>query len=143
MSVYIPAELRRQVRKIFVDRCAYCQTAEELTAVTFEVEHIIPRVAGGKTSLENLCLACPTCNRYKAHRQSATDPVTNEQVPLFHPNHQQWKDHFTWDNDMTDVIGLTPVGRATIAALRMNRQQLTRLRGMWIKLGKHPPETIE
>lgn len=65
MSAYIPVELQRKIRTSFADCCAYCRTAEVLTATTFEFEHILPRKAGGKTVLENLCLACPSCNRYK------------------------------------------------------------------------------
>src|SRR4029434_6530046 len=63
MSLYVPAALRRHIRARFLDRCAYCLTAEALIAATFEIEHIIPRSAGGETIFDNLCLACPTCNR--------------------------------------------------------------------------------
>lgn len=106
---------------------------------TFEFEHIIPRSAGGETVFENLCLACPSCNRYKATRQTAVDPITGETVSLFHPQRQLWEEHFSWNNDATEIIGLTPVGRATISALKMNRPQLIRVRGMWVKMGEHPP----
>jgi hypothetical protein len=36
VSVYVPADLQRAVRAKFANCCAYCHTAEELTAVTFE-----------------------------------------------------------------------------------------------------------
>jgi hypothetical protein len=45
MSVYIPAELRRQVREQFANCCAYCHTAEELTVAVFEIDHILPVAA--------------------------------------------------------------------------------------------------
>ena len=134
MSIYISANLRRQIRSRFSDRCAYCQTPEALTVTTFEVEHIIPRSADGKTILENLCLACPSCNRHKAHHQTGIDPVIEEIVPLFHPYVQEWKEHFAWSEDGIEVIGLTATGRATIAMLKMNRPQLIRARQMWIKM---------
>ena len=70
--------------------CAYCHTAEDLTIVVFEFEHIVPRVLGGETILDNLCLACPTCNRFKADRTAAPDPATGEGVPLFHPQRDGW-----------------------------------------------------
>ena len=139
MSAYIPAALRRQIRARFAHHCAYCQTGESLTVAIFEIEHITPRSAGGETAFANLCLACPTCNRYKADRQTAVTPRSAQEVPLFHPQQQQWEDHFTWNEDLTAIIGLTPTGQATIEALRMNRPQLTRLRRMWVKLGEHPP----
>ncbi len=70
MSAYLPADLRRQVRAHFANCCAYCRTAEELTVAIFEFEHITPRSAGGETIFENICFACPTCNRYKASTHS-------------------------------------------------------------------------
>lgn len=140
MSHYIPVALRRQIRQYFVECCAYCKTAESLTVAIFEVEHIVPRSAGGATIFDNLCLACPTCNRYKATRQSVEDPVTQQLVPLFHPQEDDWYEHFSWGSDATEIVGRTPTGRATIAALRMNRTQLVRVRRMWVAMGEHPPE---
>lgn len=134
MSIYIPANLKREVRQRFADRCAYCRTPEALTVVVFELEHIVPRAAGGETVLENLCLACPSCNRYKACHQTGIDPLTEEAVSLFHPHFQEWKDHFAWSGDGAEIIGLTSTGRATVAMLKMNRTQLIRARRMWIKM---------
>lgn len=139
MSSYIPVRLQRQVREIFADCCAYYRTAKALIIAIFEFEHIVPISAGGETVLENPCFACPTCNRYKATRQTAVDPTTGRVVSLFHPQLQTWKDHFAWNKDATEIIGLTSVGRATISALKMNRSQLTRVHQMWVKLGVHPP----
>jgi hypothetical protein len=142
VSAYVPVALRRQIRERFAHRCAYCQTVEALTVTIFEIEHIIPRRAGGETVFENLCLACPTCNRYKADRQTATSPLLGQPVPLFHPQQQQWEEHFAWNADATEILGLTPTGQATIEALRMNRPQLIRLRRMWGKMGEHPPQIV-
>ncbi|MFM6133733.1 MAG: HNH endonuclease [Sphaerospermopsis kisseleviana] len=125
MSVYISVELQEKIRHRFADCCAYCRTAEYLTVTTFEFEHIIPRSAGGETVSENLCLACPSCNRYKATRQTAIDPNTQEEVKLFHPQKQTWIEHFAWNENATEIVGLTAVGKATISALKMN--------------GEHPP----
>ncbi|MGH1393152.1 MAG: HNH endonuclease [Trichormus sp.] len=139
MSVYISVELQRKIRAKFADCCAYCRTAEYLTVSTFEFEHILPISAGGKTSFENLCLSCPSCNRYKASRQTALDRETQQEVFLFHPQQQLWSEHFAWSEDVTEITPLTSVGRATIDALKMNRSQLIRVRKMWVKLGEHPP----
>jgi hypothetical protein len=110
-----------------------------LTAVIFEFEHIIPRAAGGETVVENICLSCPTCNRYKSDAEFARDPVTQKDVGLFHPYQHAWADHFAWGEGGTEVIGLTAVGRATIAALKMNRPAMIRVRKMWVVMGEHPP----
>jgi hypothetical protein len=139
MSAHVPTALKRLVRERFSNRCAYCQTAESFTATHFEIEHIIPRAAGGETALANLCLSCPMCNRYKSATSSAVDPTTQTNVPLFHPQIQRWIEHFAWSIDGTEIIGLSPTGRATIAALRMNRPAMTRVRRMWFVLAEHPP----
>jgi hypothetical protein len=117
----------------------YCRTAEFLTAMTFEFEHIQPLVASGKTVFENLCFACPSCNRHKSDRQVVIDPESSEAVALFHPQQQVWTEHFAWSESGWELMGLTAVGRATIAVLQMNRPALVRARAMWVKLGEHPP----
>lgn len=142
VSVYVPAALRRQVRARFANRCAYCQTAEALTVAIFEIEHIIPRRAGGETVFANLCLACLTCNRYKADRQTVITPLLAQPVLLFHPQQQLWEEHFAWNADATEILGLTATGQATIEALRMNRPPLVRLRRMWVTMGEHPPQMV-
>lgn len=108
-------------------------------AATFEVEHILPRASGGQTIVANLCLACPTCNRCKADRVEATDPDTRQRVSLYRPQEELWSAHFAWNDDATEIIASTATGRATIAALRMNRPSLVRLRRMWVAMGEHPP----
>ncbi len=138
MSLYIPSDLRREVREYFGGYCGYCHSPEILMAVTFELEHIVPVSAGGMTAFENLALACPTCNRHKASRQSAPDPATGEAVSLFHPQQQAWDEHFAWIDGGAQLIGLTPTGRVTIETLRMNRLVLVHVRRLWIQLGEHP-----
>jgi hypothetical protein len=139
-STPIPVALRAQVREIDSKLCAYCHTPEALTVATFEVDHIVPVSQGGETSLDNLCLSCPSCNRHKGARQAVSDPETGESVPLYHPRHQVWTEHFAWSDDSTRLAGLTVVGRTTIEALQFNRPQMTRLRGLWITLELFPPK---
>lgn len=139
MSNYLPVVLRQQVRRHFRERCAYCQTREALTASIFEIDHIMPLAVGGETQFANLCLACPACNRYKGIHQQALDPLTSKPVSLFHPQRDNWSDHFAWSPDGIAVQGLTACGRATVATLRMNRDQMVRVRRMWVAMGEHPP----
>ena len=140
MSAYVSAALRRRVSEYFAHCCAYCRTAQNLTVAIFEFEHILPQSAGGDTIFENICFACPTCNRYKADRTSAIDPDTQLEVALFHPHRDTWQEHFVWNENATELVGLSATGRATIAALRMNRSQLIRVRRMWVAMEEHPPE---
>jgi HNH endonuclease len=139
MSAYIPTELHRQVAELARGFCAYCRSAERMMGVTFEIDHITPKSSGGLTMLDNLCFACPMCNRYKTKRLLAIDPITQEAVALFHPVREVWNDHFKWIENGSQLLGLTPTGRATIVALRMNRDAIVQLRQYWIALGVHPP----
>jgi hypothetical protein len=49
---------------------------------------------------------------------AAIDPVERIIVPLFNPRLQHWSHHFQLVG--VRIVGLTPVGRATIALLRLN-----------------------
>lgn len=139
MSIYVPVAIQRQVRAKFGDRCAYCRTAEFLTATTFEFEHIVPLSAGGQTIFENVCLSCPMCNRYKSDSFTAIDPLSKMECLLFDPQKQTWTEHFAWSENGSEIIGLTPVGRATVVALNMNRSAMIRVRKMWAAMREHPP----
>ena len=68
------------------------------------------------------------------------DPITLASVPVFHPQSQHWTEHFGWNEDATEVVGLTPVGRATINTLKMNRPAMIRVRRMWLAMAEHPPQ---
>lgn len=108
---------------------------QSLQGATFYIEHILPQSAGGTNDLDNLALACPSCNLAKSNRLRVVDPETQETVPLFNPREQRWSEHFAWDQDW-QVIGLTPTGRATILALVLNhsRRLLIREAEEWFNL---------
>ena len=76
--------------------------------------------------MDNLALACVSCLLRKGDRFHATDPGTGETVPLFSPRQDQWETHFKWRG--TEIIALTAVGRATIAALDLNRPLIRAIR---------------
>ena len=135
----ITPALRRAVAERSGYRCSYCQTAERLTGSQLTVDHIIPESLGGQTTLDNLCLACWECNLLKHDRIVATDPESGTTVRLFNPNAQLWHEHFTWHMAGILVIGLTPTGRATVNALRLNRPVLVSARRLWVQIGGHPP----
>lgn len=143
MAEYIPAEIRRQVLEDAGYRCGYCQSDQGLTGMSLSIEHIIPTARGGKTSLDNLWLSCRACNEFKGARVDGEDPDNGERVPLFNPRTQYWGDHFAWREDGTIVIGLTPIGRATVATLQLNRFLLVRARRRWVAAGWHPPGVDE
>ena len=89
--------------------------------------------------LRNLALSCQGCNSYKHDKVTGRDPVTEQMVPLFHPRRHKWRDHFAWSDDCTRIHGLTPIGRATVITLKMNRTELINLRRALVAILKHPP----
>lgn len=119
-------------------RCEYCQCPAFVSPFTFQVDHIFPFDKGGKTELKNLALSCG-CNSFKANRTHARAPKTGKLVLLYHPRSQQWSEHFVCSDNAMQVIGRTPTGRATVAALQMNRYELLNLRELLIGADKHPP----
>lgn len=137
---YISSALRQAVVERAGHRCCYCQTAEDVTGTLFTIDHIIPESLGGSTTVENLCLACWSCNLIKRDRIVATDPETGATVRIFNPNSQKWHDHFVWQREGLLIGGLTSIGRATINAIRLNRPELINARRLWIKIGGHPPQ---
>ena len=133
------AAQRAEVERRTSGYCEYCRSPVKYGVQPFECEHIIPLSRGGETKLDNLAYACGGCNRIKATRTSGTDPDSGRSVSLFHPRQQRWEDHFAWDHDFTQVIGLTATGRATIATLRLNRPGVVNLRKVLLIAGEHPP----
>jgi hypothetical protein len=127
VSEYIPIALRKRVHSHFLESCGYCKTQEYLTVVTFEVEHIVPRSLGGATEFDNLCLACPSCNRFKSNRVQGVSE-DGQECRLFHPHKDLWLEHFDWSVNGTLIVGLTEIGHATIQLLRMNRPALIEVR---------------
>lgn len=99
----------------------------------------MPLAVGGSSELDNLALACQGCNNHKFTKTEAVDPVTGVAVRLVHPRKDRWDDHFIWSHDFRYVLGRTPVGRATVEALKLNRRRLINLRRALYEAGEHPP----
>ena len=139
MPAYVSEALRARVAAADHQRCAYCLSSEGITGLPLTIDHIQPISLGGETVFDNLCLACRTCNEFKASHNASIDPLTGEDVPLFHARHEQWHDQFAWSVDGSRVDGLTPVGRATVVTLRMNNAVVVAARSRWVLAGWHPP----
>jgi len=137
---YIPAQLRRLVIERAASRCEYCLLSQEGQEATFHIDHVFPTSFGGETIAGNLALACVSCSLRKAARQSVVDPQTGSEVPLYNPRRDDWNDHFDWEDEY--IEGKTLTGRATVAALNMNRLLAIAIRRAEIKLGRHPPPSI-
>lgn len=142
-KVYIPVDRQRAVIERAESRCEYCQSLADYTTESFAVEHVMPRSRGGSSELDNLAFSCSGCNGHKYNKTEATDPADGKTIPLFNPRKQKWQLHFGWSDDYTQVIGLTPTGRATVETLRLNRQGLINIRRLLYLIGQHPPKSSE
>ena len=78
-------------------------------------DHVTPVNAGGKTLLENLALACVSCSLRKGARRL----------------------HFRWNG--VRLVGISPTGRATVSALKLNRAVAQAIRQEEAERHRHPP----
>ena len=138
---HVPPDLRRLVSERASGCCEYCCSQEKYAPQRFSIEHIKPRALGGPTIESNLAFSCQGCNSHKAERIRAPDPLTGLESPLFNPREQASGEHFVWSDDYTLVEGLTPTGRATVVALKLNREGLVNIRWALYSILEHPPAT--
>ena len=141
-SAFVPKALRAKIAEQAHHRCGYCLTAETIVGTPMEIDHLVPESLGGLTVEDNLWLACSLCNDHKGDRIAALDPLTDEIVRLFDPRHEVWPEHFAWNATSDRIVGLTPVGRATVVALNLNRPSLVKARRAWVTVGWHPPQDL-
>jgi hypothetical protein len=134
----MPHELYPQVAIRARHHCEYCRAPEEFHSTEFEVEHIQPQSLGGDDSLENLALACRSCNVRKLQATRALDPMTGTFVQLFNPRLHIWAQHFTFIRETGQIFGRTPTGRATVRRLDLNRSHVLRARRRWVMSGWLP-----
>jgi hypothetical protein len=138
-SEYVPVALKKLVFDRAKGMCEYCRSLAKFAIDPLVMDHIQPVSRGGQTIAENLALSCQTCNNCKYTKTEAPDPVTGQAVPLFHPRQMVWQEHFTWNEDATQMLGITPTGRATIALLQTNREGVMNMRRVLGIMGDHPP----
>lgn len=117
-----PTPISSALRQLVFDRaqgkCEYCLVHQNFSIYTHEVDHVIAQKHGGQTSADNLALACLSCNRHKGSDLTTFDPATGKLVTLFNPRQQGWNLHFKLESAY--IIGITPIGRATVFLLMLN-----------------------
>ncbi|MEO0043977.1 MAG: hypothetical protein RL329_3425 [Bacteroidota bacterium] len=119
--------------------CEYCQMPQDFVPDAYELEHIIPLVQNGTNELENIAYSCGGCNGRKRAKMTAIDPITLEIVRLYHPRNDNWEEHFQWRENFSIIEGISPIGRATVDALLLNRLGCVNLRTVLTPFGQHPP----
>ncbi len=138
-KIHVPLSLQRAVIERAKGYCEYCQLPASFSPASFNFEHIIPLAKQGLTSLENLAFSCGGCNAHKKDKTEALDPLTRQSSPLFNPRTDSWSAHFEWNDDDSQIIGITPTGRATAQRLKINREGNVNLRRLLKMAELHPP----
>jgi len=132
------AALVQVVRERAGGTCEYCRMPQVAHVLTFPVDHIIARQHGGLTEIENLALSCVRCNSYKGPNIAGLEPDSRKLTRLYHPRTDTWEEHFSIRNAV--IVGLTSIGRTTVALLQMNHPDYLALRESLIEEGLFPAE---
>ena len=90
----------------------------------------------GTTALTISPFRVRRCNAFKGPNLSGIDPDTRTLVPLFDPRRQEWTEHFEFRSVW--LVGLTPIGRATVSVLAMNETRRLELRALLLAEGELP-----
>jgi 5-methylcytosine-specific restriction endonuclease McrA len=133
MSSYVSETLRQLVYERAEGRCEYCLIPDYAVFAAHEIDHIIARKHGGQTVPENLALSCALCNKYKGSDLTSIDPETDAIVPLYHPRHENWDDHFQLQGAL--FVPLTQTGRVTVRLLQLNHPERLAERELLIAAG--------
>jgi HNH endonuclease len=139
----VSASTRSKVEERAKKLCEYCQSPLEFSSDPFSIEHIFPITKGGTDDLENLALACQGCNGHKYSKTEGFDLISQTIVKFYNPRKDIWSEHFAWNEEFTEVIGLTAKGRVTIKTLKLNRPRVINLRRILVLAGEHPQKLKE
>jgi hypothetical protein len=135
----VRARKRRLVQERANNCCEYCFSQVGFSPGPFVIEHIIPKIKNGTDELDNLAFSCSGCNGHKYDYTDGYDAVIGELAQLYNPRQQLWVSHFVWSIDFTEIIGISPIGRATIDRLYLNRQGVINFRRVLRAMNLHPP----
>jgi len=93
--------------------CQYCD--KTLGSHDLTIDHVIPRVKGGKTKWENVVCACYVCNSIKGHKSTMKPkkvPVKPDyyqlldnarKMPIRVPS-EKWLQYLNWDPRLVTVV---------------------------------------
>lgn len=138
----LPSSIREAVILRASKCCEYCLSQDKYSPHAFTLDHILPESLGGTDDFENLAYACFLCNRLKSNKLKIFDPNSSKWIPLFNPRNHIWREHFSWNETYTHIIGISLIGNLTISELQLNREKLIEYRQCIIPFGVHPP-TVE
>lgn len=115
--------LRAKIRQRAAFACEYCGVTETDTGGLLTIDHFQPTSKGGSDNPENLIYCCNRCNSYKYNYF----PNSDKEPSIWNPTQSIRTQHF-FDLENGELKALTPVGKATIDLLRLNRPALIQYR---------------
>jgi 5-methylcytosine-specific restriction endonuclease McrA len=110
----LPSKAKFTRRNLYIRdqfSCQYCGDRFNIQELT--IDHVVPRVRGGRTSWTNCVSACPKCNTRKG--QSLLKPIKDPIQPSWHEiNHSSkfhhvvvpdpaWQDYINWPENLLQV----------------------------------------
>jgi hypothetical protein len=125
--------IKRAVQARARQRCEYCRSPQSESRLPFPVDHVVAEQHQGLSELDNLALACPSCNSHKGPNSAGFDPASGQHARLYNPRIDSWYEHFRWEG--VAIVGLTPMGRATIVVLAMNSENQLSFRRNLVRSG--------
>ena len=119
----VPKSVREQVRQRANFACEYCQISETDAGGLLTIDHFRPISKGGNDHLNNLIYCCHRCNSYKYNYF----PSNEGEKEIWNPRKESREAHFFLLEDGS-LQAISPVGKATIQLLRLNRPPLISFR---------------
>src|ERR1700722_10694323 len=104
----VPRAFDQAARARADDRCEYCRAPQAALRMRFWIDHIIASQHLGATTMGNLALSCPFCNRHTGPNLGGIDPVSRLYAPLFHPRMDCWDEHFRFIGPR--IVGISAIG---------------------------------
>lgn len=136
MNRYISEQLRALVTERAAGICEYCLISIEDTYFGAEIDHIISIKHGGQSIIENLALACQTCNRNKGSDIGSIAFSTKRFSRFFNPRKDKWSKHFRLNDAVIEP--LTKVGEVTVKIFGFNENDRLLERNGLIEIKHYP-----
>ncbi|HBJ84879.1 MAG TPA: HNH endonuclease [Verrucomicrobiales bacterium] len=137
MKDAVSAALRERVRSRAYGVCEYCLIHQRQAWYSHQIDHIISRKHGGRTTFDNLALACGICNNAKG---SDLGSLTRRQAVLirfYHPRNDRWAEHFRLNDDGV-IDPITEIGEVTCRIFGFNARERLLERRALLRAGDFP-----
>ena len=115
-----------ELRWDFWYSCAYCTLSEcEAKAISFEIDHFVPKFQGGSDAYDNLMYSCKVCNGHKSKHFPSIE-LQEDGYRYIRTDEDDPEEHL----ELTDLSlkPLTKAGEYTIEMLSLNRAFLREIR---------------